>query len=44
MRDQGFRPYEVVDVLRRPYDGAMGQCDLLFVRENHWLVSSNLWR
>ena len=44
MRDHGFRPYEVVDVLRRPYDGAMGQCDLLFVRENHWLVSSNSWR
>ena len=44
MGDQGFRPYEVVDVLRRPYDGAMGQCDLLFVRENHWLVSSNSWR
>jgi FkbM family methyltransferase len=44
MRDRGFRPYEVVDVLRRPYDGAMGQCDLLFVRDNHWLVSNNSWR
>jgi FkbM family methyltransferase len=40
---KGFRPYEVVDVLRRPYDGAMGQCDILFVRESHWLVSNNAW-
>ena len=43
MTDRGFRPYEIVDVLRRPYDGAMGQCDILFVRKGHWLLSKNLW-
>jgi FkbM family methyltransferase len=43
MAERGFRPYEFVDYLRRPHDGAMGQCDLLFVRVGHWLVSSNTW-
>ncbi len=36
---RGFWPYEVVDVSRRPRDGAMSQCDLLFVREGHRLLS-----
>jgi FkbM family methyltransferase len=40
---RGFRPYEIVDILRRPYDGAMGQCDILFVREDHWLAGNNAW-
>jgi FkbM family methyltransferase len=43
MAERGFRPYEFVDFLRRPYDDAMGQCDLLFARAGHWLVSSNSW-
>lgn len=43
MVEKGFRPYELVDVLRRPYDGAMGQCDLLFVKEDCWLASNNSW-
>jgi FkbM family methyltransferase len=43
MAEQSFRPYEIVDILRRPYDGAMGQCDILFVQENHWLASNNNW-
>jgi FkbM family methyltransferase len=43
MAERGFRPYEIVDVLRRPMDNAMGQCDVLFAREGHWLVSSNRW-
>lgn len=43
MAARGFFPYEFVDFLRRPHDGAMGQCDLLFVRGQHPLVSSNAW-
>lgn len=43
MVDRRFRPYEVVEVMRRPYDGAMGQCDLLFCREDHPLMASNRW-
>jgi FkbM family methyltransferase len=43
MAARGFRPYEIVDTMRRPLDGAMGQCDILFVREAHALLSSNSW-
>jgi FkbM family methyltransferase len=39
----GFIPYEFVDFLRRPLDGAMGQCDLLFARKGHALVSDLRW-
>ena len=38
-----FIPYEFVDLLRRPLDNAMGQCDILFVRRNHPLVSDLRW-
>ncbi len=43
MSQNGFIPYEFVDWLRRPLDGAMGQCDLLFVRRDHSLVSNKSW-
>jgi hypothetical protein len=43
MADRGLVPYEFVDVLRRPRDGAMGQCDVLFVREDHWLRADRQW-
>jgi len=43
MASYGFVPYEFVDFLRRPLDGAMGQCDLLFVRRGHWLVTDLRW-
>lgn len=43
MSSNGFIPYEFVDLLRRPLDGAMGQCDILFVKRNHQLVSNLRW-
>ena len=43
MAQRGFIPYEFVDFLRRPFDGAMGQCDLLFVRRDHPLASNKRW-
>lgn len=43
MSDLDFVPYEFVDFLRRPLDGAMGQCDFLFVKRGHWLISDNKW-
>jgi FkbM family methyltransferase len=43
MSSIGFIPYEFVDLLRRPLDGAMGQCDILFVKRNHELVSNVRW-
>jgi len=35
---QGFMPYEVVDTLRRAHSGAMGQCDMLFIRKGDPLI------
>lgn len=43
MSEKGFIPYEFVDFLRRPLDGAMGQCDILFIRKGHSLLSDLRW-
>lgn len=43
MHDHGFLVAEVIDPLRRPRDGAVGQCDICFIREGHPLWQSNSW-
>lgn len=43
MSAHNFIPYEFVDYIRRPLDGAMGQCDILFVRKDHALVANKQW-
>lgn len=43
MAEAGFAPYEFVDFLRRPIDGAMGQCDILFIRRDHALMRDTRW-
>jgi FkbM family methyltransferase len=43
MRERNFQPYEFVDFLRRPLDGAMGQCDILFIKRDHPLVADTRW-
>jgi len=43
MHDCGFEPYEILDQLRRPRDGAVGQCDVCFVRADHALRASRSW-
>lgn len=43
MANHQFIPYEIVDVLRRPIDGAMGQCDILFCKVGHELMSDRRW-
>lgn len=43
MAAHDFIPYEFVDYLRRPLDGAMGQCDILFIRKDHPLIAENKW-
>lgn len=43
MSGKGFAPYEFVDFLRRPVDGAMGQCDILFIRKDHRLMRDARW-
>lgn len=43
MSDLGYVPYEFVEFLRRPLDGAMGQCDLIFAKRGHPLISNKNW-
>src|SRR5262249_500883 len=43
MAERGFIPYEFVDFMRRPLDGAMGQCDILFIKKGHRLVQDLRW-
>ncbi len=43
MAEAGFAPYEFVDFLRRPVDGAMGQCDILFIRRDHAWMKDTRW-
>lgn len=43
MAEAGFAPYEFVDFLRRPVDGAMGQCDILFIRREHAWMKNTRW-
>jgi FkbM family methyltransferase len=43
MSSQGFVPYEFIDIDRRPLDGAVGRCDLLFIRKESRLVSDHRW-
>ena len=34
LSEKGFRPIDLVDVLRRPYDNTLWQMDLFFIRSN----------
>jgi len=35
--------YDFAGFLRRPLDGALGQCDICFVKKNGFLRKSNDW-
>jgi FkbM family methyltransferase len=43
MTERGYEVYDVVDYLRRPRDGALGQLDLAFARVDGHLRSSSAW-
>lgn len=43
MLERGYVVYDFPGFLRRPLDGALGQCDICFVKEKGFLRSSNLW-
>lgn len=43
MAAQGFRLYDVCTFFRRPYDGALWQMDVIFVRTTSPLVASARW-
>jgi FkbM family methyltransferase len=39
----GFKVYDLLDGLSRPFDGALGQVDIVFAREQGIIRSSNKW-
>lgn len=43
MLEQEFALYDFGGFLRRPYDNAIGQCDICFVKENGQFRTSNSW-
>jgi len=43
MKDQGFVVYDILDGLFRPFDKALGQIDLVFVKEHGRFRRSHQW-
>jgi len=43
MGKRGFQVYDLCSLIRRPFDGAVWQADVIFVRNSSPLVSSNRW-
>jgi FkbM family methyltransferase len=43
MTEKGYEPYDVCGVLRRPYDGALGQADVAFARREGRLRAHRLF-
>jgi hypothetical protein len=36
--------YDITQFLRRPYDGALGQVDIAFVKAHGFFRSNNQWK
>lgn len=43
MSERGFQVYDICTFFRRPYDGALWQVDVIFVRSSSTLVASTRW-
>jgi|688.fasta_scaffold67064_1 FkbM family methyltransferase len=43
MGERGYEIYDIVGYLRRPFDGALGQVDIAFVKREGILRQSNKW-
>jgi FkbM family methyltransferase len=43
MSERGFQVYDICTYFRRPYDGALWQLDVIFVRTSSPLVASKRW-
>jgi FkbM family methyltransferase len=43
MSDRGYVAYDFAGFLRRPRDGALGQCDICFVKKDGFLRTSRSW-
>lgn len=44
MLERDYVVYDFPGFLKRPYDGALGQCDICFVRRNGFLRASSVWQ
>jgi FkbM family methyltransferase len=44
MADKGYRVFDIAGTLRRPYQDDLAQMDLVFVKNDSVLVSSNQWK
>ena len=43
MAERGYEFYDITECSRRPYDGALGQVDLAFVKKNGRFRETNRW-
>lgn len=43
MNERGYLIYDIPSYLRRPYDGALAQVDICFVRKDSFLRETNRW-
>jgi FkbM family methyltransferase len=43
MSERGFQVYDICTFFRRPYDGALWQLDVIFVRSSSPMVASKRW-
>jgi hypothetical protein len=43
MGERGYEIYDLAGFIRRPYDGALGQMDVVFAKTNGLLRSDNRW-
>lgn len=43
MKERGYELYDITSYLRRPFDGALGQVDLVFAKKDGVLRVSNNW-
>jgi FkbM family methyltransferase len=44
LRERGFQTAGIVNVINRPSDESFWQADFFFLRQNHPIFSSNVWR
>lgn len=43
MNQKNFQPYDISQFIRRPYDSALWQIDLLFVKQNSKFIADQRW-
>jgi hypothetical protein len=43
MDSKGFQAYDICQFMRRPYDRALYQIDLLFIRKTSKLIAERRW-